>query len=533
MLRQATSLLRSLQRQYEELVNSVPATARAEAGVARPPWACLHDQAFLDSDLPRALIPFDVANGGFVDCNDSYARLIQFDRDYLITRCKISDAFTTVNFQRLVNSAPLLQAVDALQFVNIPAYRGQVLLEVLSWLEYEEVPDPEAPWDPARNRRVPKYIQMCHLNARRLPAIVPPPAVLPYAVPKSFRTSRTGAPEAYSDPVLQAQVVTAALAAMVLASPNAIKPSGTPASSPVSSASPLPAALMPNGGGSVSLTLTPQGAMAADGSARAVAAIDLTSCAPVRPEMHVSPAASSLTDSGMSLTATSSEEGPVKRARIAEPDQQLPAGVPAVTTSLLMEKWSAIDRSAALPATSSLSFGAPMTEPMFGGMAGQTLLSMTVSAAVPPSPVTSWRSTTWDSESEFTSSVDHGAASMVLGGDGRAIVSDLLLPAPALTVDGDHSVHANSGYPASVNALPVWTMAPHSVNAAAPANVNYSHRFISTAALSQPQLMVTCAAAPYPQYGLGPAVPPLTASSHGQLNPASACDAETAHLRYH
>jgi len=172
-------VLKSLKQQFEELKNSTVAAAAAPVS-SKPSLA---DHAFIESDIARAVVPFDVTNGVFMDCNEPYSRVINMERGTLLAGRKIAEAFTAVNFQRLVSMAPMLLHVDALHLTNMPSYRGNVLVEALVWVEYEELPDPLAPWDISKRRKVPRFIQMAHMNGRPLPAVVPPPAVSRFILP--------------------------------------------------------------------------------------------------------------------------------------------------------------------------------------------------------------------------------------------------------------------------------------------------------------------------------------------------------------
>ena len=155
------------------------------------------DHAFLHANVARVLLPYHVREGGFIDCNDLYSQVINVERSSLVRGLKIAEAFSAVNFQRLVKIAPLLLKVDALFLTNLPAYRGNVLVDGIVWVEYEDqqpVLDPLAP-SILDGLRVPKYIQMLHLNPRPLPISVPPSDVFPFVLPNHRGAADTTHPE--------------------------------------------------------------------------------------------------------------------------------------------------------------------------------------------------------------------------------------------------------------------------------------------------------------------------------------------------
>jgi len=206
VLRNAGKVYRDLQRRYEQLQHQISgAKGRTHASgftiaaasslelskahevqgsspVSRM-WSSPYDHAFLEADIARVLVPFNVADGAFIDCNQLYSQLLNVQRDVLLSGRKISEIFTAVNYQRIVKIAPLLQRVDALFVTNIPAYRGRMLVDGLIWVEYEEILLPDAAAGGTGVRRVPKFIQMIHTNARPLPDKIPPTGVTPYMLP--------------------------------------------------------------------------------------------------------------------------------------------------------------------------------------------------------------------------------------------------------------------------------------------------------------------------------------------------------------
>ena len=206
VLRNAGKVYRDLQRRYEQLQRQISGAkgrshtsgftiavtssldlSKAHELQGTSPvsgmWSSPYDHAFLEADVARVLVPFNVEDGAFIDCNQLYSQLLNVERDELLSGRKISEIFTAVNYQRIVKIAPLLQRVDALFVTNIPVFRGRTLVDGLIWVEYEEILLPDAAAGGTGVRRVPKFIQMIHTNARPLPDKIPPTGVTPYMLP--------------------------------------------------------------------------------------------------------------------------------------------------------------------------------------------------------------------------------------------------------------------------------------------------------------------------------------------------------------
>ena len=123
----------------------------------------LHSSAFVNSDVIRLLVPFNLdRQSTFVDCSSTYAQRVGHARDSLIGGTRVSEVVVPTNFQRMVEVLPMLARCPVLFVRNVPNYASNTTSDIVASLEHEQSGAGHGSSTPR------KLLQMMFLNLRPL-----------------------------------------------------------------------------------------------------------------------------------------------------------------------------------------------------------------------------------------------------------------------------------------------------------------------------------------------------------------------------
>jgi len=185
ILDRTVNCLRNLKRQKKAMGVELKIQKTALSGARQVMQAALnsalHARWFLNTSEPRVLLPINVtATSTFIDCNESYAELVQVTRhDILEGKLPITQLVKSHTLERLAWAMPVLLLYGAMECHNVPCV---LVCDMLAMIIYEDgstglqrpvlsstaavVPSSVSPSESVRR---PKYIQVIGLGQQRSP----------------------------------------------------------------------------------------------------------------------------------------------------------------------------------------------------------------------------------------------------------------------------------------------------------------------------------------------------------------------------